>query len=233
MTEPTYGLVGRGRVAIHMARYLEFEALPFIIWHRGMESSPESELATADVILLAVRDDAIQPFAEDHHELGDRPVVHFSGSLTVDGLSGLHPLMTFGPETYDLETYRSIPFIEERGGRGFQEIFPRLSNPSWAIDREMKPLYHALCVLAGNCSTLLWSKAIDDFEQRLGLPRDSLLPYLTATVNNTVRAGREALTGPLARGDAATMARNLRALEGDPYAGVYRAFAALFEEVTT
>jgi predicted short-subunit dehydrogenase-like oxidoreductase (DUF2520 family) len=37
------------------------------------------------------------------------------------------------------------------------------------------------------------------------------------------------LTGPLTRGDVDTVARDLRALEGDPYARVYRAFAALFD----
>ena len=232
MTEPTYGLIGRGRVATHMARYLELETQPLVTWHRGMPSIPEAALAAADVILLAIGDEAIPSFFDRHHDLGERPIVHFSGSLTIDGLICLHPLMTFGRETYDLETYRSIPFIEERGGHGFQEIFPLLKNPSWAIDPELKPLYHALCVLAGNFSTLLWSKAIDDFERRLELPREALLPYLTATIENTARNGREALTGPLARGDAVTVERNLRALEGDPFAGVYRAFVALFEEET-
>ena len=38
MNEPTYGLIGRGRVATHMARYLELEAQPFVTWHREMLS---------------------------------------------------------------------------------------------------------------------------------------------------------------------------------------------------
>ena len=35
MEKPTYGLIGRGRVATHMARYLKLEAQPFLSWHRG------------------------------------------------------------------------------------------------------------------------------------------------------------------------------------------------------
>ena len=37
-----------------------------------------------------------------------------------------------------------------------------------------------------------------------------------------------ALTGPLARGDAATIAANLTALEGDPFHEVYSAFARAY-----
>jgi predicted short-subunit dehydrogenase-like oxidoreductase (DUF2520 family) len=234
MTEPTYGLIGRGRVATHMARYLEIEAQPYVTWHRGMPSPVGAALASADIILLAISDDAIQPFIDDHPGLRQRPIVHFSGSLVVDGADGLHPLTTFGPELYDLETYRSIPFIEELGGVSFREIFPQMCNPSWQLNRQHKALYHALCVVAGNFTTLLWSKAFEDFEQRLGLPREALQPFLAQTFRNTSMAGRAALTGPLARGDVETVARDLRALEGDPYALVYRAFAQIFDlgEVT-
>ena len=36
MEQPTYGNVGRGRVAIHLARYLDMEYRPNLLWHRGM-----------------------------------------------------------------------------------------------------------------------------------------------------------------------------------------------------
>jgi predicted short-subunit dehydrogenase-like oxidoreductase (DUF2520 family) len=192
-------------------------------------------LAEADIILLAISDDALEPFLADHPELGTRPLVHFSGSLVLAGAHGFHPLMTFGPELYDLETYRTIPFVGEARGPGFGNLFPGFRNPSWVIDSELKPLYHALCVLAGNFTTLLWSKAFHDFEERLGLPREALHPYLTCTCGNTIAAGCEALTGPLSRGEVETVARDLRALEGDDFADIYRAFASIFdlEEVTT
>jgi len=128
MNEPTYGLIGRGRVATHMARYLELEKLPFATWHRGMPSPPEAALTSADTILLAVNDRAILPFIEHHPRLRDRPIVHFSGSMVVDGAHGLHPLMTFGPDLYDIETVRrhrraleNDPYA--RVYRAFAEIF--------------------------------------------------------------------------------------------------------------
>ncbi len=179
----------------------------------------------ADTLLLAISDDALEPFLAAHPTLARKTCVHFSGSRTVPGAHGLHPLMTFGPKPYSREAYRAIPFVGEQGGLAFSEVFPSLPNPSWAIDPRDKARYHALCVLAGNFPTLLWAKAFEAFEAQLDLPRAILAPYLEQTLRNTLESGGTALTGPLARGDRGTVARNLDALDGDPYAAVYRAFA--------
>ena len=228
-TKPSYGLIGRGRVAAHLARYLELEAQPCVAWHRRMPTPAEEALAGCGVVLLAISDAALPTFLDAHPGLAGRKLVHFSGSLAVAGLHGAHPLMTFGPELYDRETYRSIPFITERGGARFEDLFPGLVNPSWAIDRELKPLYHALCALAGNGTTLLWAKAIGDFETRLGVPAAALRPFLERTLHNVAASGGAALTGPLARRERETVARDLAALADDPYGPVYRAFAEAFE----
>jgi len=230
MKTPTYGIIGRGRVATHLARYLELEGPRHIPWHRGMDHDVERVLREADVILLAISDDAIAGFPSDHPALCNRPMVHFSGSLAIEGIAGLHPLMTFGPEPYDLETYRRIPFITERGGAGFRELFPSLGNPSEAIDPELKPLYHALCVLAGNFTTILWAKTMRDFENKLGLPRELLSPYLERTATNTLLQGDDALTGSLARAERSTIERDLEGLAGDPFRGVYLAVAEAVAE---
>jgi predicted short-subunit dehydrogenase-like oxidoreductase (DUF2520 family) len=233
MDRPTYGLIGRGRLATHLARYFQLEKLPYRQWHRTHPESLDRSVDGCDVLLLAISDDAIEPFIAANSDVTDRPVVHFSGSLVVDGADGLHPLMTFGSELYDHDTYRAIPFVSERGGLSFGDVFPTLGNPSWVLNADLKPLYHALCVLAGNFTTMLWSKAFADFEKRLGLPREVLLPYLERTAANTFAAGESALTGSLARGDQRTIDRDLTALEGDPYREVYQAFARAFahEEV--
>ncbi|MGD9021931.1 MAG: DUF2520 domain-containing protein [Lysobacterales bacterium] len=225
MQEPIYGIVGRGRVATHIARYLELEAQEHRTWHRGMAGMPADALAPASVVLLAISDDALEPFLLDHPKLSAHTLVHFSGSKVIAGVTGMHPLMTFGPSAYDFETYRSIPFVVESGGKGFDEVFPALRNPFWTIEPDLKPLYHALCVLAGNFPALLWSKAIGEFEDRLGLPREVLGPYLAQTLENTLAEDEHALTGPLARGDARTVQQNITALGNDAYAGIYRAFA--------
>jgi len=228
MKIPTYGLIGRGRVAGHMTHYLRLENRRVLQWCRGLETEPQASLHDADVILLAISDDAIEPFLDGHPEFRTRPVVHFSGSLVVDEVSGHHPLMTFGPELYDHEFYRAIPFVTERGRAGFDEIFPGLHNPSWPIDGKDKSLYHALCALAGNSTAILWTKVMEDFESRLGLPRDILRPFLQRAAVNSLDQGRDALTGSLARNDRGTIARDLDGLTGDPYREVYLALTNAF-----
>jgi len=211
-----------------MAHYLGLEDRRVLQWHRDLEAPPQVALHDADVILLALSDDAIGPFIDRHPEFRARPVVHFSGSLLIDGVPGLHPLMTFGPELYDHEFYRAIPFVCERGHAGFDEIFPGLDNPSWPIDGRKKSTYHALCVLAGNSTTILWTKAMEGFESRLGLPREILRPFLLRTAANSLDQGRAALTGTLARNDRGTIARDLEGLAGDPFREVYLAIATAF-----
>jgi predicted short-subunit dehydrogenase-like oxidoreductase (DUF2520 family) len=190
-----------------------------------MAGTPTGVLEGASHILLAISDDSLESFLDQYPELSARSLVHFSGSRVIENIAGLHPLMTFGRETYDLATYRSIPFVSEHGRLGFGEIFPALQNPSWVIEPGLKPLYHALCVMAGNFPALLWNKVFRDFEGKLGLPHEILGPYLAQTLENTLADGGQALTGPLARGDYHTVQQNIAALGGDAYAEVYRAFA--------
>jgi predicted short-subunit dehydrogenase-like oxidoreductase (DUF2520 family) len=141
---------------------------------------------------------------------------------------GLHPLFTFAPDRLEpLETYRSILFVGERGRPGLPGLLPELTNPYVAIDPSDKPLYHALCVLGGNLTTLLWRTVVAE-SARLGLPGDAMAPYLDAVVRN-LWASDDPLTGPLARGDHATVARNQEALAGSPLAAVYEAFCQLFD----
>jgi len=225
MDSPTYGLIGRGRLARHLAHYLALEGCAVAVWHRGLDTDPATALAGSEVVLLAISDEAIAGFAARHPGFGERTLVHFSGSLVVPGIVGLHPLMTFGPELYDLATYRTIPFVGERGGVGFPEIFPDLVNPHHELNPADKPLYHALCVLSGNFTTLLWGKAMSDFETRLGLPGAALVPFLSRTAANTVAHRDRSLTGPLARAEHTTIGRDLEALQGDPWQEVYRAVA--------
>jgi predicted short-subunit dehydrogenase-like oxidoreductase (DUF2520 family) len=195
-----------------------------------LPTSAQDRLRDTDVILVAINDDAIPAFLAQHSGFPDRTVVHFSGARRFDGVHGQHPLMSFGSELYDLEVYRSIPFVSERGDAPFHEIFPGLANPTAVIDAELKPLYHALCVLSGNLTTVLWCKAMADFETRLGLPAAILHPYLRQVAANTLSEGGGALTGPLLRADAGTIEVDLAGLDGDPFGPVLEAAVDAYRE---
>jgi predicted short-subunit dehydrogenase-like oxidoreductase (DUF2520 family) len=104
-----------------------------------------------------------------------------------------------------------------------------LPNPSFFIAPEQRSRYHALCVLAGNFTTLLWRKLFFEFDREFGIAREQALLYLESITRGLAGKGAP-LSGPLSRGDEATIQRNLEALKGDPFEEVYRAFVSAYEQ---
>ena len=84
------------------------------------------------------------------------------------------------------------------------------------INRSAKPLYHADCVFACNYLTALMDISLETAENA-GLERDdfwnSVQPLIQSTLNNISSNGIEnALSGPIARGDANTIAKHQKSL---------------------
>lgn len=232
-----YAILGGGRLARHMRHYLTLSGLPVSIWSRdgaadvNTHSSPnprtrlEATIHPASHVLLLVSDGAIADLVSRYPFLHQKTLLHCSGALTIPGVVGAHPLMTFGHELYALEQYQKIPFMVDQG-HDFSTLLPGLDNPHFPVRLEDKPRYHALCVMAGNFSQILWQAASEGFAG-MGLPPDTLAPYLQQVVHNFVSNPGAALTGPLSRGDMNTIHRNLNALNGDPLQPVYQAFVEL------
>jgi predicted short-subunit dehydrogenase-like oxidoreductase (DUF2520 family) len=214
-----------------MGYYLAEQGLEVRNWSRRTSSGPEDSsdsskveeaLEECPVVLVLIRDDAIEPFLSSV-DLSGKALIHASGSLRTPFATSMHPLYTFGPDLYATEVYPRIPFVCDDDGPEFGALFPDLENPSWRIAPRDRPRYHAACVLGGNFTTLLWTHAMEIFRD-VGLPPEVALPYLERTCANVAEHGGEALTGPLARGDRRTILENLAALQGDPWAAVYRSF---------
>lgn len=230
---PAFLLIGSGRASSHFGRYLRLLGFKVQSWSRKEDPDALAKLAEASShILCLISDPAIEPFLRSNGSLfSKKTIVHASGALVTPLARSAHPLMTFtNSEPYDLEAYKSIPFVVEKGGPAFSDLLPGLSNPHFELDPELKPLYHAFCVMSGNFTVLLWQKVIADFEGRLGLPREALFPYLKQITENIQTDAERALTGPIARGDEQTIQKHLSELDGDPYALVYRAFVAAVRE---
>jgi hypothetical protein len=228
----SYLVIGDGRLARHVRHYLDLLNLSQKTWRRSDGPVLLKELAeSSSHALMAISDGAIDSFYLENPALKNLSCVHFSGSLLSPYMPSAHPLMTFGRDLYELKTYREIPFVLERGRGSFADLLPGLPNPSHAIDAEKKTLYHALCVLSGNFTVMLWEKAFSSFARELGLDKQVLLPYLDRTARNLAasEAGSSVLTGPLARHDHATIEKHLRTLGSDPFAEVYRAFVSAHE----
>lgn len=227
---PPVGIAGDGRVARHFTHYLTLLGIPTRPWsRRGGAGDPDEAFADCETVLLLLRDDAIEPFARTWPSLRHKRLVHCSGCLHTPAAESVHPLMTFGPELYDLDAYRRIAFVLEAGGRPLDELLPGLPNRSFAIPAEDKPLYHALAVMAGNFSTILWVRLFTELESRWGIPASAATPYLDQITANLRTAYSQALTGPIVRRDVATIDANLAALEGDRFQEIYQAFVRTYD----
>jgi predicted short-subunit dehydrogenase-like oxidoreductase (DUF2520 family) len=221
-----YSIIGDGCVARHFAHYLDLLGIPYSAWSRKVASERQLAEVVADSshVLVLIKDAAIEDFVRVNSSLKKKRVVHFSGSLVTPLAHGLHPLMTFTHELYSLDKYRVIPFVVEESGLTFQQLLPGLDNPHYYLKRELKPLYHSLCVLSGNFTTVLWDKFFSDLMSRLGIPVPAAFPYLEQITENLKNRESSALSGPLARKDFSTIRSNLQALEGDPFQKVYYGF---------
>jgi predicted short-subunit dehydrogenase-like oxidoreductase (DUF2520 family) len=232
---PKYLIIGNGRVAWHLKHYLKLLNLPCQNWSRDNNTRDElmSFVKDCSHVLLLISDDAIEDFINDNDcLLGAEYLIHCSGSLTLENCFAAHPLMTFGPDLYDKKIYLDMPFILEEGVPDFPVLLPNLPNKSFKIPKNMKPLYHALCVIGGNFTCLLWQKFFSELENKFNLPKEIVYPYLDQVVKNLKNSATNALTGPLARDDKETIEANLKSLAGDPYQKIYQAFVEAYYEGT-
>jgi len=230
---PELLLIGDGRLARHLTTYFEQLGLGHAVWSRRGHAegrSPELRalIHSGTRALLAISDGAIDPFVSSHPELQDAIRIHFSGPLLTPLATCAHPLFSFASALYTRDLYERIPFVIDKGAPPLESLIPGLPNPAFFIDPERRPRYHALCVLAGNFTTLLWRKFFYELDSEFGIAPEQALPYLESVTRALARPGAP-LSGPLSRGDHATIQRNLEALQGDPFDDVYRAFLAAYE----
>jgi len=235
-----YAIVGGGRLARHFSQYFHLLEIPHTRWTRDRRSPfnssdlPDAErrlrdtVAKVDRVLLLISDSAITTVLKQYPFLHEKHLIHCSGAISIPGVSGVHPMMTFTDQMYDLDTYQSVPFIFEAGFH-FDKLFPGLPNPGFEISIEDKARYHAMCVMAGNFSQLMWKGISDRFEQQIKLPAGTLHPYLEKVAENFIQAPETALTGPLTRNDQNTIERNVQALEGDALQDLYLAFVRFYQ----
>jgi 2-dehydropantoate 2-reductase len=227
-------LIGDGRLARHLAHYFKQLGLDHAQWSRRLRAEgrcPElgSLVHSGTHALLAISDSAIEPFIWTHPELGSAVRVHFSGRLASSVAIGAHPLFSFAGKLYERELYQRIPFVVDSGPPALTSLIPGLPNAWFPIEPRQRARYHALCVLAGNYTTLLWRKLFFELDRELGIEREHVLPYLESIARG-LASSEAPLSGPLSRGDHATVQSNLEALQGDPFEDVYRAFVSAYEQ---
>ncbi len=227
-TAPRYLVIGNGRVAHHFCRYFSLLNLSYQQWHRAQPVAElQEQLQAATHVLILISDSAIESFIQEHLAASSAVKIHFSGALVSSLAYGAHPLMTFNTGLYTLEKYQAIPFVVDQSAPEFNQLLPGLPNAHVRIAPEQKAKYHAMCVLAGNFSCLLWQKFFSTLEAEFHFPAGTGHAYLRQQMENLITDYPSAFTGPLARGDVATIRKNLAALTADPFQSIYQSFVDL------
>jgi predicted short-subunit dehydrogenase-like oxidoreductase (DUF2520 family) len=212
-------------------------------------------MADVDVVLLAVGDDALAPLVAELVAGGAiRPglvVLHLSGARTSEVLTPLaergaaigsmHPLMTVSAEPERAaKHFRGAAFALEgdlEAVRQADGLARALGGVPALIAPEAKAAYHAAAVFASNYLVTALAAA-ERLLAAAGMPpetaRAALLPLARATLDNVAALGpAAALTGPIARGDAATVRGHRAVLEPDDrrlYDALARATVALAKD---
>lgn len=220
----SYGIAGDGRASRHLQAYFRLLKIPFKLWHRRLGLRPEEVLSSCSTVFILLGDSAIKPFIASHPFLKEKKLIHFSGSLNVKGAFAMHPFRPLASRPLKPAEYRALPFALDPGVR-LKDLVPEFPNPVFSVDRRRKARYHALCALGANLPVLLWQRALAGLEKEFKVPAAAGRAYLRASLENFAADPAGALSGPIARGDAATVRSNIKALGRDPFAGVYAAFA--------
>jgi predicted short-subunit dehydrogenase-like oxidoreductase (DUF2520 family) len=198
----TIAIVGGGRLGRALAGALHATG-PF---GRGYDG------ADADAVLLCVPDSEIARAAAA--VAPGRLVGHCSGATGLDVLApherfGLHPLMTVTRAGADFAgAGAAIAGSTERALDVARGLAERLGMRPFVISDEDRAAYHAGAAMASNFLIALETAA----ERVAGIDRSLLVPLVEATVRTWTAEGPAALTGPIARGDEATVARHRSAI---------------------
>ena len=241
----TLGIVGGGNVGQALGRLLAphfgvliasrnrgGEAVAFA--GGGARVCALEELGGAcDCIVIAVPDSAVAAVATALAKNSPPAVLQTCGALGPTDLSPLpehgvscatfHPLQTFPHPEAGVRSLPGSAFGVCGSGEAATwcgRLARTLGGTTLVIDEDCLPLYHAAAVVASNC-TIGLVDAASRLMERAGVQGSdgsrALRPLIEASLRNALTMGTEqALTGPVARGDAATVRRHLDAMRNDP-----------------
>jgi predicted short-subunit dehydrogenase-like oxidoreductase (DUF2520 family) len=214
----------------------------------GCTANSVSGLRPASVWMLAVSDDGIAQVAQQLAaacDLRGAVVFHCSGakaSIELDALrkagalvASVHPVRSFADPQQVADAFDGT-YCGVEGDEGalalLNPAFEAIGARVVGIDARAKTVYHAASVFASNYLVTVLDAALRAY-QAAGIPaevaRELARPLAAETLANVFRLGPEtALSGPIARGDTATVARQQAAVAAwdAPTGALYDALAA-------
>jgi len=197
----------------------------------GVALLPADEVvAESEFVLLAVPDDVLRPLvsglADTDAWRAGQLVAHTSGAQGIGVLDpaaargvlalALHPVMTFTGRPEDVDRLLGATFgvtaPDEMRPVAESLVVEMGGEPVW-VPESARPLYHASLTIASNHLVTLVNDALG-LLSRAGVDEPGRLaaPLLSASLDNVLRLGDAALTGPVVRGDVATVAAHVATL---------------------
>jgi predicted short-subunit dehydrogenase-like oxidoreductase (DUF2520 family) len=183
-----------------------------------------------DMVFITTADDFIPKVSSELKWRPGQTVVHCSGASTVQsleaarrqgaGVGSIHPCQTFAGIEQAIANLPGSTFAieaEEPVKATLTDMARALRGDIVYLTSEDKVLYHAAAAIACNYFTTVVKLAADLWRSFGRTPADAVkayMPLLRGTLANIETVGfPNCLTGPIARGDVATIRRHLAALE--------------------
>ena len=185
----------------------------------GRDHDPAAATTGARVVLLAVPDGVVASVAASLTP-GDAVVAHVAGSLGLDVLAphqrvaSVHPLVSL-PDAGIGARRLAGAWFAVAGDPVAAEIVDALGGRAVEVADEDRTTYHAAAVVAANHLVALLAQ-VERLARQVGVPLEAYLDLARGALDNVAEVGSAAaLTGPVARGDRATVARHLAAIPQD------------------
>lgn len=210
---PEVRIIGPGRAGHALAAALRSVGWP-VADILGRTDPLQQAAAGVDLLVIAAPDASIADVARQVHPVPGCVVAHLSGALGLDVLAphvqvaSLHPL-------------RAIPTAATAlGGAWFavagdalaHQVVEAIGGRALTIDEADRVRYHAAATIASNHLTALLGQ-VERIAAGAGVPLEAYLDLVRGAVDNVARVGAAAaLTGPVSRGDWATVVSHLEAL---------------------
>lgn len=238
---PSLRVIGAGRAGGALALALErvgWEVLEVL----GRGDDPTDAAHGVDVLVIATPDGSIRGVARSVEPDPSTAVVHLAGSLGLDVLDpherrgALHPLIAMPSTDVGAARLSAQAWFAVAGDPIATRIADDLGGHWFEVRDEDRVLYHAGAVIASNHLVALMGQ-VERVAAAVGVPFEAYLALIRATVDNVAELGaRRALTGPVSRGDDATVERHLAALgaldpvEREGYEAMVRQARRLLED---
>lgn len=213
-------IVGAGRAGGSVAGALD--AIGWDVEVLGRRDAVAEAADGVDLLVLAVPDATV---AEVASSVGPGPAVvaHLSGVLGLGVLAGharravLHPLVSLPGAVLGAERLRGGAWfgLAAEGDPLAADVVAQLGGRAVTIAEGDWATYHAAAVVASNHLVGLLGQ-VERLAAGIGVPLDAYLDLARGSVDNVAALGAAAaLTGPVRRGDRATVERHLAALPAD------------------